>query len=67
MMAMGKRADVVYSVRSAQDTVAVGLGVGHEQSAYPNPVKVRLKTLSVSSESSRQYAEGWTEKRTTRT
>jgi hypothetical protein len=39
MMVIGKRAGVVYGVRSAQDTVAVGLGVGHEQSAYPDPIK----------------------------
>jgi hypothetical protein len=34
-----QRAGVVYGVRSAQDTVAVRLGVGHGESAYPDPVK----------------------------
>ena len=39
MMVMGKRAAVVYGVRSGQDTVAVRLGVGHGGSAYPNTGK----------------------------
>ena len=39
MMVIGKRPGVLMGVRSGQDTVAVGLGVGHGQSTYPDPVK----------------------------
>ena len=31
-------------VRSGQDTVAVRLGIGHGQSAYPDPVKATQPT-----------------------
>ena len=52
MMVIGKRLGVLMrssvinraaltrtGVRSGQDTVAIGLGVGHGQSTYPDPVK----------------------------